>query len=302
MSAAASPTVLDAADWQARDAAYSERLATALGDYPAWRKAGRKHPVVDFLFTYYSFSIGRLRQWSPGIDVVLTGDAARAFASRKGFATVPGGVALDPSRFARQRLAGLRWTLGLLDATAARAPFFGCFGLHEWAMVYHTDAVRHQSTPLRLSPAEIDAVVESQAITCTHYDAFRFFTPDARPLNRLQPDADDRLEHEQPACLHANMDLYKWSYKLHPWLPAEHLLDCFELAMRTRELDMRASPYDLRDIGYDPIPIETPDGRRQYTDTQREIAAAAAPLRTRLSADIRHFLRWLGDAPDASVV
>jgi hypothetical protein len=141
-------------------------------------------------------------------------------------------------------------------------------------------------------------VVADQVVTCTHYDAFRFFTPDARPLNRLQPGPDDRLAHEQPACLHANMDLYKWSYKLHPWLPAEQLLGCFELALRARTLDMRASPYDLRHLGYSPIPIETPDGRRLYTDAQRDIADAAAPLRTRLATSLRTLLHWLGEDAD----
>ena len=32
--------------------------------------------------------------------------------------------------------------------------------------------------------------------------------------------------------------------------------------MRVRELDMRASPYDLRELGYEPVPIETPEDAR----------------------------------------
>ena len=35
--------------------------------------------------------------------------------------------------------------------------------------------------------AGTDAVVESHRIACSHFDAFRFFTPTARPLNTLQP-------------------------------------------------------------------------------------------------------------------
>ena len=30
-----------------------------------------KHPVHDFLFTYYSFRPAQLRRWSPGYGVVL---------------------------------------------------------------------------------------------------------------------------------------------------------------------------------------------------------------------------------------
>ena len=41
------------------------------------------------------------------------------------------------------------------------------------------------------------------------------------------------------------MDLYKWAYKLGPLVESELVMDCLELAADARELDMRASPYDL---------------------------------------------------------
>ena len=68
-------------------------------------------------------------------------------------------------------------------------------------------------------------------------------------------------ELEQPGCLHASMDLYKWAYKLSPATPGELVADCFELAVEIRELDMRASPYDLRAHGYEPVAIETAGGQ-----------------------------------------
>ena len=43
-----------------------------------------------------------------------------------------------------------------------------------------------------------DEVVEGHRIGCSHFDAFRFFTPPARPLNTLQPGRDDRPAFEQP--------------------------------------------------------------------------------------------------------
>jgi hypothetical protein len=49
-----------------------------------------------------------------------------------------------------------------------------------------------------------------------------------------------------------------------------------------RELDMRASPYDLTSHGYSPVPIETQEGRAQYEKCQREFAERARPLRKRL--------------------
>ncbi|MGY2062794.1 3-methyladenine DNA glycosylase, partial [Nocardia gipuzkoensis] len=62
------------------------------------------------------------------------------------------------------------------------------------------------------------------------------------------------------------------------------LLDCFELSCTARELDMRASPYDLTDFGYTPVPIETPAGRAEYVRGQAQLAEHAAPLRARLLA------------------
>jgi hypothetical protein len=120
-------------------------------------------------------------------------------------------------------------------------PQLGCFGLHEWAMVYRADDVRHP-VPLRLGPSAPTAVVESMPLRCSHFDAFRFSAaPPPRPggPTRAQPDT------EQPGCLHANMDLYKWCYKLGPLVDS----DCWSPAWSwppPPASDMRASPYDLR--------------------------------------------------------
>jgi hypothetical protein len=78
------------------------------------------------------------------------------------------------------------------------------------------------------------------------------------------------------------MDLYKWAYKLAPATPSELVADCFELAVAVRELDMRASPYDLTELGYSAVPIETPAGRAEYARQQAEFARRAEPLRARL--------------------
>ena len=91
-------------------------------------------------------------------------------------------------------------------------------------------------------------------------------------------------QHEQRGCLHANMDLYKWAFKLAPFTPSELVADCFELARDIRETDMRASPYDLRALGFEPIRIETPAGRADYERHQRVFATRGEPLRERLIA------------------
>jgi hypothetical protein len=192
-------------------------------------------------------------------------------------------VGLDP-RHVAGRHERVRWVRELLLATEQRPPALGCLGLHEWAMVYRTpgDDVRHPTWPLRLGAAGTDEVVESHRISCTHYDAFRFFAPQARPRNVHRPTREDRPRMEQPGCLHTGMDLYKWAYKLAPMTPAELVADCFELARDIRVLDMRASPYDLSALGYTPVRIETPGGKREYAEQQRAFADRAAPLRRRL--------------------
>ena len=50
----------------ARADRHRERLMPYLGPHLARREAGVKHPVHDFLFTYYSFRPAQLLRWSPG--------------------------------------------------------------------------------------------------------------------------------------------------------------------------------------------------------------------------------------------
>ena len=127
-----------------------------------------------------------------------------------------------------------------------------------------------------------DAVVESHRIRCTHFDAYRFFTDEAAPRNVETPTRERQVELEQPGCLHATMDLFKWATKLGPLVPGELLLDCFELARDVRTLDMRASPYDLAVHGYAPVHIETAAGKAAYAQAQQGFAVRGADLRERL--------------------
>ncbi len=261
----------------------------------------RPHPVYDFLFTYYSFPRSKLRQWHPGAGVKLLGKNAIAEFSPKNqrfYATDSEGAWLDPAAFPQNRMTGLKQTLGLIEATDHRPPMFGCYGLHEWAMVYKMPAekIRHGNERLRLSEDEIRSFIEGSTICCSHWDAFRFFTKEAAPLNRLQPGPGNRLEMEQPACLHANMDLYRWSYKFSPWVSSHLVRETFFLAREIREIDMRASPYDLEGYGLTPIPIETVEGRAEYESYQRRFADQAAPLRKKLIAEMAWILEWLESA------
>ena len=86
---------------------------------------------------------------------------------------------------------------------------------------------------------------------------------------------------EQPGCLHAGMDVYKWAFKLTPLVPSDLVADAFDLAREIRVLDMQASPYDLRELGYAPVPIETAEGKAAYLERQRAFAERSNALRHR---------------------
>ncbi|HET6626609.1 MAG TPA: 3-methyladenine DNA glycosylase, partial [Nocardioidaceae bacterium] len=263
-----SVTVLEEASWQSRRDAHEARVEPWIAPYLSRRQRGEAHPVEDFLFTYYAQRPAALRRWHPGFGVALRG--AADYLRLKGYDGQGDWASVGPAhvRAHRRLISSLH---ALLGATAGRPAQLGCFGMHEWAMVYRLDqsGVRHASWPLRLGPAGTDEVVESHRIACSHFDAFRFFTASARPLNTLRPAREDRPAFEQPGCLHAGMDLYKHAFRLTPMVASELVADCFELARDIRVLDMRASPYDLSDLGYAPVRVETPEGKREYAAAQR---------------------------------
>ncbi|NLG54637.1 MAG: 3-methyladenine DNA glycosylase [Rhodococcus sp.] len=278
--------VLPEEQWHEQRDRYRERVDVIVTPHAQRRAAGIAHPVHDFLFTYYSFRPNQLRRWHPGFGCALAGKSARPVTQWAGYhqVTVDGEAVVTASGvMLERRRETVQFVASLLSATASRPAVLGCFGLHEWAMVYRSgDDVRHSKVPLRLGCAGTDDVVESMTLRCTHYDAFRFFTDDAAPRNANLLTREDQVGSEQPGCLHAGMDLYKWAYKLIPLVDSDLVLDCLEHAFLARELDMRASPYDLADYGYEPIAIETADGRAEYVRAQSALAARAEPLRARL--------------------
>ncbi|MCC4248987.1 MULTISPECIES: 3-methyladenine DNA glycosylase [Microbacterium] len=276
MSLLLDAAVVSRAEWSARAEAHAERAEALTANHRARAARGQKHPVEDFLFTYYSYKPAILRRWHPGPGIVLADASERA--GWRWYRHVPAGMAVDAEAFRRDRGALYRGVVNLLRATEARPAQFGCFGLHEWAMAYRTDDVRH-AVPLRLGSAGTDAVVESHDLKCTHFDAFRFFTPDAVPRNRALLSRERQIDLEQPGCLHAGMDVYKWAVKLGPLVPGEVLLDAFELARDIRTLDMEASPYDLADWGYSAVAIETAEGKAQYVARQRALSERSQALR-----------------------
>ena len=302
-----SVTVLDGSSWRARAAEHERRAGRFADPFVRRRERGQAHPVEDFLFTYYTLKPGQFKHWHPGAGVILldaaertswkfyraatedellsaglSPDDAHAHAERGD------AVLVDVSQFVDKRGTALTFTREILSNTADKKAFFGCFGMHEWAMAYKSvqNNIRHDYLDLRLGAEGTDRVVESHRIHCSHFDAFRFFMPQAAPMNELQPTRESQRTLEQPACLHANMDVYKWAYKLIPLIDSALVMDCFELAWDARELDMRAAPYDLLDWGYEPIKVETPEGKAEYVRYQRELSERSVTLRRRVLSQI----------------
>ena len=132
--------------------------------------------------------------------------------------------------FTKKRRKYLLNTRNMLVKIHSRPPLMNCFGLHEWAMLYRSSMnnnnvnqgihssefqpvklSKFQQLPLRVSDEVIAEVVEKSTLRCTHYDAFRFFTSDSKPLNTISPPPkrDTVAQNDQPGCIHVTMDLFK---------------------------------------------------------------------------------------------
>ncbi|MGW0434040.1 3-methyladenine DNA glycosylase [Micromonospora sp. NPDC003197] len=276
--------VLPASTWASLSRAHEERADSLTAGHRARKATRERHAIDDFLYDYYGTRPSVLRRWHPGVGISLAPgpDGSAPHRQWRWYATdADGVVGFDVAAFLADRADSVHFIHQLLSSIASRPAFTGCFGLHEWAMVYRQREHRHP-LPLRLGQAGTDAVVEAHQIRCTHFDAFRFFTPDAVSLNRLQPTRATQVELDQPGCLHAAMDCHKWATKLGPAVPGELALDCFELARDIRLLDMQASPYDLSSYGEPAVAIETPEGKAEYVARQREFSQRAGQLRARL--------------------
>lgn len=275
--------------WIVRAKQHQDRVSPLADAFIKRRELGLTHAVHDFLFTYYSCSPLKLKQWVPSFEEGLVMDAQIRnefpWLTDYWFRLDAGMLSLNRERLHENMRGQAQFILDLCKNVLQRPSRFGCYGLHEWAMVYRmsSEELRHNKHRLRLSPDELASFVESQTLCCSHYDAYRFFTPLARPMNTLNPTLETRPQMEQGGCVHANMDLYKWATKLWPWVGSDFIAKVFSLAVEARELDMRASPYDLIDEGYLPIRIETEEGRVCYQQEQQWLAERAAPLRQELA-------------------
>jgi len=284
--------ILPFEDYKLRSEKHKSRIYGLLGTYFDDRGRGKAHAILDFLVEYYSFRRSHLLNWSPGINSRIQAENKEQTPEGNFWVCDDLLYEISPDGLTKKKKHGLRWILSLLESIDKREASFQCRGMHEWAMVYATNERRHASLHLRLSTEQIDSFVRSQPIGCSHIDAFRFFTEAARPLNKFQPDRETQLEHDQPGCIHVNMDLYKWAYKAWPYISSDLIAETLELALEARILDMQASPYDLEMYQLKPVRIETEEGRMEYEHRQQLLSERAKPLRKNLITAYQELLEY----------
>jgi hypothetical protein len=192
-----------------RAALHAARVRSILGDQ---LYKDPNHPVYNFIFQYFHFKPSILFKYNDMTDTST----------------------IEPNAFQPQQVAAIAHIASLLRATHTRKPHFGCYGLHEYAMLYTTAGSstttrsgsetpddgdsggtrrpalnRHQHLPLRISLEEIRQLIDQRRPTCTHIDAFRFFTDEAKGKNALVPTRSKQRDMDQPGCVHVTMDLFK---------------------------------------------------------------------------------------------
>ncbi|WP_193746890.1 hypothetical protein [Dietzia sp. UCD-THP] len=285
--------LLPEALWRTLELRHTGAVDSMTGDHLERRRRGEPHPVADFLFTYYRTSVATVRRWHPGPGIILENAhlTERVHWRHYERASMRGrtGLLVDPGSVLTRCGPRISRAREIVEATASRPGAMGCFGLHEWAMLYRggDDDVRHRRVPLRVSHARIDEVVEQSRLRCTHFDAFRFFTDPAVPLNHHVLTREGQVRHEQPACLHSGMDLYSHVAAMEAGAPGELLRDTLGAAFDAREVDMRSSPYDLSAWGLEPIPVESPEGRAVFVAHQRAWIGRTQALRARFLESVR---------------
>ena len=75
--AATAPAALPEEQWRERAELHAARVDALTAGHRRRRAAGERHPVEDFLFTYYNLKPAQLRRWHPGAGTVLLGEGAR---------------------------------------------------------------------------------------------------------------------------------------------------------------------------------------------------------------------------------
>lgn len=282
-----------------------------------------KHPQFNFLIEYYGLKgakgVKRLARWPPGSHpggILLEGATSDDFADTLHLSgctefDASTGAFYSPSRFVEGKsspsaaAAPYVWYRNIMQRTLEADPVLYCYNLHEWSMQYQPTpdaptppSAKYQAhIPLRVSREVIQRTVERRGTHCTHAHALTYFSPSALPLNT--PPAIPKsqiLSYEQPACVHAHMDLLQYAVRLGPFLSSSNDTDdqpllpsILQFVLQARELDVAASPYHVQAThGIPTVAVETANGRALYRKRQERLLAS--PVRQQLLAAYETFL------------
>mmetsp|Transcript_17449 Transcript_17449/g.28174 ORF Transcript_17449/g.28174 Transcript_17449/m.28174 type:complete len:315 (+) Transcript_17449:174-1118(+) len=285
-------------NWRSLAKLHQERLVQVVSpgciDRDVSKGLDPANPIFNFLKLYYRIKgpkeLRRLMRWSPGFGAQVHGVDPRGdkdLIQLKWTQTEGDRVLFKVPEKGLKSLQ--QWEM-VLRRTMENKPVLNCFGMHEWAMVYaSSESSKFQSEVMdfRVSQREINELVVSKGVNCTHFDAYRFFSPDAFDFSKhghLMKTCDRATgqQLENPACIHTAMDTFKVAYKFYPLINSELLLESLELSIDARRIDVRASPYDPSKFGLEPIKVETVDGRREYQIAQRNLLDRSQRLRGKL--------------------
>jgi hypothetical protein len=303
--------------------------------HDGWTALDVKNPVYNFMIEYYGLKGAKgprkLARWSPSLDLLQAQDKDGILLENASQEDIGGilhmrgaifeedGIVYSPSHFfgkgdperrteAARAATPYLWFRSILQQTLTAEPILHCHGLHEWAMQYQPEGAppppsgKYQAhIPLRVDRETITQTVERKGVHCTHVDALRFFAPAAAPLNHhgASLERTDQLRLEQPACVHAHMDLLKIVLRIQPFCDAELLRRVVEIALQARRLDVAASPYDVSSYGVGVVAVETPEGRALYREEQTALMMRAEPIRLEL---LRAYDMFLSTAFDEDVL
>src|SRR5699024_7067416 len=126
-------------EWQSHQRKHHHRTGKIIDPYLQQKNHHHKDPVIDFLFEYYAFRPSHLKRWSPGFGVMLEDADQDNTPDISELSVTEDGAFLNPDYFPDKRKRAARWILELLEKSLHKKPSFGCFGMHEWAMVYKAD-------------------------------------------------------------------------------------------------------------------------------------------------------------------
>ncbi len=132
-------------EWQARAEAHLAKER---------RSRHEPHPVHDFLFQYYMYSPGKLETWHPAPSESLedTPDARERFRPPE-YRAADGVIRRDLGALSHEGREQLSLVANVLAATQSRPANFGCYGVHEWAMVYRGHDIRHAGVSNSTGPS-----------------------------------------------------------------------------------------------------------------------------------------------------